>query len=109
MEKSIINELYEVINDRKANPVKDSYTNYLFDKGMDKILKKVGEECTEVIIGCKNKDKNEVINEISDLTYHILVMMAAMDIRTIDVFNSLEERRKKIGNKKAERSDIDNY
>lgn len=109
LDKGIIEGLYDVIEDRKNNPVEGSYTNYLFEKGIDKILKKVGEECTEVIIGSKNKDKIETINEICDLTYHILVLMAEQDIKPSDVAKVLEERRIKIGNKKAERTEIDNY
>ena len=68
-------ELYTSIIDRKTNPKEGSYTNYLMDKGLNKILKKVGEECTEVIIGAKNDDKKETIYEIADLTYHVMVLM----------------------------------
>ena len=109
VEKGIMEQLYDVIENRKNYPVEGSYTNYLFEKGMDKILKKVGEECTEVIIGSKNKDKTEIINELCDLTYHILVLMAETGIKPEDVSQVLEERRKKIGNKKAERTEINNY
>lgn len=109
MEKGIIEDLYDIIEDRKLNPMEGSYTNYLFEKGLDKILKKVGEECTEVIIGSKNNDKEEIINEICDLTYHILVLMAKQDIKPSEVSKVLEERRVKIGNKKAERTEINNY
>ena len=66
-----LNELYAVIADRKANPKEGSYTNYLFDKGLDKILKKVGEETTEVVIAAKNTDPQEVIYESADLLYHM--------------------------------------
>ena len=109
MEKGILEELYDAIEDRKINPAKDSYTNYLFEKGLDKILKKVGEECTEVVIGSKNRDKDEIINEIGDLTYHVLVLMAELGIKPKEVAEVLEERRKKIGNKKAERNEVNNY
>ncbi|MGE5629268.1 MAG: phosphoribosyl-ATP diphosphatase [Solirubrobacterales bacterium] len=109
LEKGIIEDLYDIIEDRKLNPMEGSYTNYLFEKGLDKILKKVGEECTEVIIGSKNNDKEEIINEICDLTYHILVLMAKQDIKPSEVSKVLEERRVKIGNKKAERTEINNY
>ena len=70
--KDVLQEVYEVVTDRKKNPVEGSYTNYLFDRGLDKILKKVGEECTEVIIGGKNEGKDEVIYEVSDLLYHLM-------------------------------------
>ena len=66
--------------ERKNNPVEGSYTNYLFDKGIDKILKKVGEESAEVIIGAKNEDKAEIIYEVSDLVYHTLVLLAHFGI-----------------------------
>ena len=62
-----------MITDRKANPKEGSYTNYLFDKGIDKILKKVGEECTEIVIAAKNPDKEEIKYEISDFLYHAMV------------------------------------
>ena len=105
---SVLNDLYEVIADRKANPTEGSYTNYLFEKGLDKILKKVGEETTETIIAAKDNDKTETVYEIADLTYHILVMMAEMDIPLEDVQAELEKRSHKIGNKKAERKEIVN-
>ena len=71
-----INELYDVIEDRMENPIEGSYTNYLFEKGLDKILKKVGEESSETIIAAKNNSKEELVLEMSDLTYHLLVLMA---------------------------------
>ena len=70
-----IKGLYEVIENRKENPEEGSYTCYLFDKGLDKILKKCGEECAEMIIASKNEDKDELIGEICDLVYHTLVLM----------------------------------
>ena len=72
--------LYELVKGRKTNPQEGSYTTYLFQKGIDKILKKVGEECTEVIIGAKNASKEEAVFEIADLTYHLMVLMAEMGI-----------------------------
>ena len=78
--KENISALYNVILERKNNGSEGSYTKYLFEKGVDKILKKVGEECTEVIISCKEDNKQEQINEICDLTYHLLVLMAEMGI-----------------------------
>lgn len=71
----MLNDLYEEIKLRKTQPREGSYTNYLFDKGLDKILKKVGEEATEVVIAAKN-DNQELIAEVSDLAYHLLVLLA---------------------------------
>lgn len=102
-EKNVIESLYEVIGERKQVPSEGSYTCYLFDKGMDKILKKIGEESAEVIIGAKNGDKEETIEEICDLAYHVLVLMAQMGIEPEEVAAVLEERRQKISNKKPER------
>lgn len=92
--------LYEIIKDRKANPQEGSYTCYLFEKGIDKILKKVGEECAETIIAAKNKNNSDTVEEISDLLYHLMVMMVESNIDLSDVINVLEVRRKKIGNLK---------
>ncbi|WP_446899405.1 phosphoribosyl-ATP diphosphatase [Clostridium sp. LBM24168] len=105
--KSVIEELYKVIEDRKKNPVEDSYTNYLFAKGIDKILKKVGEESTEVIIASKNGKKDEEIPEICDLIYHMVVLMVNQGITLDEIEEELEKRRKKIKNKKPERRSID--
>ena len=85
-------QLYSLIEDRKDNPVDGSYTNYLFDKGIDKILKKIGEESTEVIIGAKNNDNQEIIYEISDLTYHIIVLMIEQGISLDDIKLELSNR-----------------
>lgn len=89
----ILDELYGVVLDRMENPKEDSYTNYLLDCGIDKILKKVGEESSETIIAAKNADKKEIALETSDLIYHIIVMLAerGMDIR--DVYTELRNRR----------------
>lgn len=92
--------LYEVVKDRQNNPQEGSYTCYLFEKGLDKILKKCGEECSEMIIAAKNQDNNELKNEISDLVYHVLVLMAERGLPLEDVQAVLEERRQKIGNLK---------
>ena len=78
--------------DRKVNKKEGSYTTYLFEKGIDKILKKVGEECTEVIIGAKGGDKAETVFEIADLLYHITVMMIEMGISVDDVTKELAKR-----------------
>ncbi|MBR5478840.1 MAG: phosphoribosyl-ATP diphosphatase [Clostridia bacterium] len=99
----VLKGLYEVVLDRKGNPQEGSYTCYLFDKGLDKILKKVGEECSETIIAAKNGDNNETVQEISDLLYHLLVMMAESNIDIADVIAVLEDRRQKIGNLKQMR------
>ena len=84
--------LYEMIKGRKTSPKEGSYTTYLFDKGMDKILKKVGEESTEVIIAGAKQDKEETIYEIADLAYHIMVMMVEQGIELKDVTAELAKR-----------------
>ena len=84
--------LYEMIEGRKTEPKEGSYTTYLFDKGMDKILKKVGEESTEVIIAGAKGDKEETIYEIADLAYHIMVMMVEQGIKLSDVTAELAKR-----------------
>lgn len=96
----IMQRLYSVVLDRKANPQEGSYTCYLFDKGLDKILKKVGEECSETIIAAKNGVKEETVGEISDLIYHLMVMMAQENIPLDDVMAELDRRSQKIGNLK---------
>ena len=105
-ENNVIQELYKIIETRKENPIEGSYTSYLFEEGLDKILKKVGEESAEVIIGSKNNDTKEIVSEISDLAYHILVLMVAQGVKVEDIVTELETRRKKICNKKQEREDI---
>mgnify|MGYP003290208686 CR=1 FL=1 len=84
--------LYEMLVGRKVNKKEGSYTTYLFEKGIDKILKKVGEECTEVIIGAKGGDKAETVYEIADLIYHITVMMIEMGISIDEVTAELAKR-----------------
>ena len=107
--ENIINDLYEVIEKRKLENNGGSYTNYLFKKGKEKILKKVGEECTEVIIASmKNNNKEEQVNEICDLTYHLLVLLNELNIPLEDVCTELKNRRNKINNFKGERKAIDN-
>ena len=95
-----LRQLYQVILDRRANPQEGSYTCYLFDKGLDKILKKVGEECAETIIAAKNGVEADTVGEISDLIYHLLVMMAEQDIPLSSVMEELDRRSLKIGNLK---------
>lgn len=84
--------LMELLQDRKSNPKEGSYTNYLFDKGTDKILKKIGEECTEVIIAGKAEDKKETIYEIADLAYHVMVLMLEAGISLQDIHKELASR-----------------
>ncbi|MEM1483881.1 phosphoribosyl-ATP diphosphatase [Oscillospiraceae bacterium PP1C4] len=96
----VIKGLYEVILERRDHPQEGSYTCYLFDKGLDKILKKCGEECSEVIIAAKNGKNADTAEEICDLLYHLLVMMAQQDIPLEQVEQILEIRREKIGNLK---------
>ena len=84
--------LYDLIAGRKSDPKEGSYTTYLFEKGMDKILKKVGEECTEVIIGAAKQDKAETVYEIADLCYHVMVLMVQMGISVEDIPRELEKR-----------------
>lgn len=87
-----LESLMQLIKGRKTDKKEGSYTTYLFEKGIDKILKKVGEECTEVIIASKADDKKETIYEIADLTYHIMVMMIEMGISLEDIHNELASR-----------------
>lgn len=84
--------LYGLLEGRKADLPEGSYTTYLFQKGIDKILKKVGEECTEVIIAGKANDKAEAVYEIADLMYHVMVLMVEMGISVEDVMNELASR-----------------
>ena len=93
--------LYQVVLERKANPQEGSYTCYLFEKGLDKILKKVGEECSETIIAAKNGDNHETVLEISDLLYHLMVMMVNEGIPLSDVLAELDRRSEKTGNLKT--------
>lgn len=87
-----VEKLFDMIKDRKINPKEGSYTTYLFDKGLDKILKKVGEEATEVIIAAKGGNNAETIYEIADLMYHTMVLMAQSSIATKDIFSELAKR-----------------
>ena len=87
-----LDALYTLIAGRKTEGKEGSYTSYLFEKGLDKILKKVGEECTEVIVGAKNADKKETIYEISDLLYHVMVLMVELGITNDDIIGELASR-----------------
>lgn len=88
----VFQDVFDVILDRKENPKEGSYTNYLFDKGIDKILKKVGEECTEIVIAAKNPDKEEIKYEISDFLYHVMVLMAEKGVSWEDITRELARR-----------------
>ena len=91
---------YQTILDRKSAKEEGSYTCYLFEKGIDKILKKIGEESTEMVIAAKNGVKEETVGEICDLIYHTLVMMVDQDITIEDVEEVLRQRAEKSGNRK---------
>ena len=87
-----MDQLYELLQGRKADMPEGSYTTYLFSKGLDKILKKVGEECTEVIIAAKDHDKKETVYEIADLAYHLMVLMVENSISVNDIRKELASR-----------------
>ncbi len=89
----VLDEIYAVVADRRANPQEGSYTNYLFDKGLDKICKKVGEESAEVIIAAKNGKKEEVVYEVSDLLYHVSVLLVEQGVTLDDLYDELKRRR----------------
>ena len=88
----LFENVFSIIKDRKKHPKEGSYTNYLFDKGMDKILKKIGEECTEIIIAAKNPDKEEIKYEISDFLYHLMVLMAEKKVTWDEIIHELSRR-----------------
>ncbi len=89
----ILEDVYNVIVDRKEHPKEGSYTNYLLDKGLDKILKKVGEENAEVIIAAKNEDQDELIYEVSDLLYHLMVLLVEKGAKPKQIWEELKSRR----------------
>lgn len=99
-EKEILSALYATVINRRDNPKEGSYTCYLLEKGIDKILKKVGEECSETIIAAKNGDNSETVSEIADLIYHLTVMMVQQGIPIEDVLAELDKRSEKTGNLK---------
>ncbi len=99
-DKEVLKALYATIVNRRENPKEGSYTCYLFDKGLDKILKKVGEECSETIIAAKNNDNSETVYEIADLIYHLTVMMVNQGISLDEVLAELDKRSEKTGNLK---------
>ena len=92
--------LEQVIAERKERADPGSYTAYLFEKGVDKILKKLGEECSEVIIAAKNGIRSDTISEMADLLYHLMVLMSEQQIKLREVLDLLDERAKKTGNLK---------
>jgi phosphoribosyl-ATP pyrophosphohydrolase len=96
----LIKNEYDVILKRKEEKAEGSYTAYLFEQGLDKILKKVGEECTETVIAAKNNNNTETVYEITDLLYHVLVMMAHQGITPEDIEAELAKRAEKRGNLK---------
>jgi len=93
-DQAILNKVYCQIINRRDNPKEGSYTNYLFEKGLDKILKKVGEETSEVIIGAKNEGKDELIYELCDLIYHSMVLMVNKGVTIDDLKKELTRRHK---------------
>ena len=103
MNSSIFHDLYKIVLDRKQNPEEGSYTCYLFEKGVDKILKKCGEENTEMVIAAKNADNVELKNEVADLIYHVIVLCAERGLDWSEVEKVLTIRRNKIGNLKPQR------
>ena len=92
MKNETFDALAAVIRDRKKNPAEGSYTCYLFEKGLDKILKKVGEEATEIVIAAKNPDNEEIKYEISDFLYHVMVLMAEKGVTWEDITGELSQR-----------------
>ena len=89
-----LEELYQIIENRKNNKSENSYIATLFEKGKDRIVQKIGEEATEIIIAVKNRRKKDIIEEMADLWFHSLIMLAALDIKPQDIFDELERRKK---------------
>lgn len=96
----MLETLYKEALDRKKNPKEGSYTNYLFDKGLDKILKKVDEEATEVVIGAKNADKEEIANETADVLYHLAVMLVEIGVSPEDVLKARQGKQSNVHDRK---------
>lgn len=90
---TILDELYAVIEDRRDNPKEGSYTNYLFNKGVDKICKKIGEEAAEVIIAAKNSNRDEITYEVADLLYHLNVLLVQSGVPLEAIETELRKRR----------------
>ncbi|MCS4488122.1 phosphoribosyl-ATP diphosphatase [Streptococcus sciuri] len=104
----MLETLYRAAKQRKNCPKEGSYTNYLFDKGLDKILKKIGEESSEVIIAAKNADKDEIANETADLLYHLAVMLVETGVTPDDVETILNKRQGK-KSRVHDRAEITDY
>ncbi|MGI5958106.1 MAG: phosphoribosyl-ATP diphosphatase [Massiliimalia sp.] len=100
MTQDVLMDLYEVVKQRKEHFEEGSYTCYLFQQGLDKILKKCGEECSEMIIASKNESQEDLVGEIGDLIYHMMVLMVERGVPLEDVMALLEKRSQKIGNLK---------
>lgn len=105
---SEIEKEYQNALDRKLHPEEGSYTTYLYEKGLDKILKKVGEESTEVVIAALSQSKEELVGEINDLLFHVLVLMVEKGVTLEDVETELKRRREKQHNSKGDRKPIMN-
>ncbi len=92
----ILDELYEVLMDRKLNPKENSYTSKLLyhEKGINAILEKIGEECTELILAVKDGNRDEIIYEAADLIYHMMVLFVKLDIKLEEIWSELERRRR---------------
>ena len=98
---SLLSRLYQLIGDRKRERPAGSYTTYLFDEGIDKILKKLGEESAETIIAAKNDDDSRLVAEVSDLIYHLLVLLVARGVSLEEIANELKQRRQSGGMREA--------
>lgn len=90
-----LGQLYKIIEDRKRNLPEKSYVASLFKQGQDRIIQKIGEESTEVIIAAKNESKQRIISEIADLLFHLLIMMSSFQITIVDILKELNKRQKK--------------
>ena len=101
-----LENLYATALDRKANPEEGSYTTYLYNKGLEKILKKIGEESTEVVVASLSQSNEELIGEINDLIYHLVVLMVEKGITLEDVETEMIRRSEKQHNLKAERKPV---
>ncbi|MDR0855472.1 MAG: phosphoribosyl-ATP diphosphatase [Christensenellaceae bacterium] len=100
-DSKVFDDLFKTINERKGEKIEGSYTCYLFEQGIDKILKKVGEEAAETIIAAKNGEKDKIVLESCDLIYHLLVMLAEREVPLADVYNELYIREQKQSNLKV--------
>jgi phosphoribosyl-ATP pyrophosphohydrolase/phosphoribosyl-AMP cyclohydrolase len=98
---SLLSRLYQLIGDRERERPEGSYTTYLFDEGIDKILKKLGEESAETIIAAKNDDNRRLVAEVSDLVYHLLVLLVARGVSLEEIANELKQRRQSGGMREA--------